>query len=156
MIEQPRERAPIAATEPDATNPGDQSLSTLFRRLSEDGRALVHQEIALARAEIQEGARSFAKDAALLGLGLCILLVGLLVMVAFLVVGLGALLGGAYWLSTLIVGGGLSLLGGVLALSGRSGLRHSSLSPQQAKDSIRDDKAWARDEIRELKRDFSK
>ncbi|MQA90220.1 MAG: hypothetical protein GEU90_08295 [Gemmatimonas sp.] len=130
------------------------SLSALVSRLVDDTRTLLRQELALAQAELHQSVRALARNAALLGIGIAILALGLLLLVVFLVVGLGALLGGEYWLSTLIVGGALVLFGGILLLSGRSGLRNGGLTPENAKQALRHDREWAKAELERIKRDL--
>lgn len=84
------------------TQPRDRSLKQVVNDLRGDVSLLVRQEIALAKAELKEKARTVAKKAALFaGAGL-LGYTGLLVLVAALVLGLIAL-GVAAWLSALLV-----------------------------------------------------
>jgi len=130
------------------------SLGVLFRQLAEESRTLVRQEVALAKAEISESARAVAKGAVLIGAGAGMLVLGLLVLVAFVVVGLGRILGGEYWLSTLIVGGALALLGGGLLLMGRRGLERDTLKPELTARTIRENREWAKSEVDQIRRDL--
>jgi uncharacterized membrane protein YqjE len=130
------------------------SLGALFRQLAEESRTLVQQEVALAKADLAESVRALAKGAVLIGIGSGMLVVGLLVLVAFLVVGLGRLLGGEYWLSALIVGGGFALIGGITLLIGRRGLSRDKLKPEITARTLRENREWAKDEARQIKRDL--
>jgi uncharacterized membrane protein YqjE len=134
---------------------GEASLRALLRQLVDDSRGLVRQEIALAKVEVREGVQALAKGAVLIGLGAAILLVGLLVLTAFLVLGLGRLLDGQYWLSSLIVGGLFALLGALTLLAGKKGLARGELKPTVTAETLRENQAWAREEIRQLKRDLA-
>ena len=66
------------------------SLTPLFRRLGDDLRRLVRQEIDLARTELRANAQALSRNALLLCAGLAVGLLGLVVLFAFLLVGLGA------------------------------------------------------------------
>jgi hypothetical protein len=71
------------------------------------------------------------------------------------VIALGLLLGGRYWLSSLIVGGVFAVVGVGLLMRGRKGLRTDTLKPELAIQSLRDDSRWARAEISELREDLA-
>ncbi len=132
------------------------SLGALLRQLADDGRILVQQEIALAKAEVRSSVLGIGKGAALIGLGAAILLVGLLVLIAFLVLGLGVLLDERYWLSSLIVGGLLALLGAITVIAGRKGLQKQALTPHRTIETLRDNTDWARAEAEEIKRELTR
>ena len=100
-------------------------------------------------------AKGAAKGAALMGLGLGLLVVALLVLIAFLVLGLGALLDDRYWLSALIVGGILAVLGLIAVLVGRRGMSEQALKPQRTIATLRDNTDWARAEAREIRRELT-
>jgi hypothetical protein len=138
-----------------ATANGEGSLGTLVRQLAEDSRILIRQEVALAKTEIQDSVRTIAKGAIAIGLGIGMLLVGLLVLTAFLVLGLGRLLGGEYWLSSLIVGGALALLGAIALLAGKRGLAKGEIKPEHTVETMRENRDWARSEARQIKRDLT-
>lgn len=140
-----------APVQPDTTP----SVATLLRQLADDGRTLVRQEITLARLELQSNAVSFAKRIGLVGFGIGMLLVGLLVLTAFLVLALGVLLDGRYWLSSLIVGATLAVAGLVALLVGRSGLARQTMKPEQTVETIRDNREWMKAEARQLKSDLT-
>jgi uncharacterized membrane protein YqjE len=152
MDDEPR---PTQATAPPPTTDTDASLGTLFRELAEDTRALVRQELTLAKLEVKENVTSLLKDMVLIVIGAGMALLGLLVLTAFLVLGLGRLLGGEYWLSALIVGGVLAALGVVTAYAGTRGLSQDSIAPEQTMETIRENKEWASTEIRQVTRDLA-
>ncbi|MEX2582965.1 MAG: YhjD/YihY/BrkB family envelope integrity protein [Gemmatimonadota bacterium] len=128
------------------------SLMALVRRFANDAADLVRQEIALARAEIGENIKDFFRNAGKLVVGGSVASVGLLVFVVFLVIGLGVLLGGVYWLSSLIVAAVLILGGGGLAFSGLRKLKRTSLAPDQSIGSLRHTKEWASEATTGFKR----
>lgn len=135
-------------------NGGDPSLGQLVRKLADDGRALIHQEITLVKTEVRDNVRTIAKDAAMLVVGGAVLAVGLLVLLAFAVIGLGVLLGDNYWLSTLIIGAAFCAVGAILLLSGGKGLKEDDLTPRQTAASLRQDREWAQTELRDVRRDL--
>jgi hypothetical protein len=134
---------------------GEPSLRILFRQLAEESGTLVRQEVALAKTEMTDNFRSFARGAVLIGVGVGLLTVGLLVLVAFAVIGLGALLGGEYWLSTLLVGGTLAFVGGITFLLGKRGFAGDSLKPAVTSQTLRENRDWAAAELRRLNDDVS-
>src|SRR5688572_17984199 len=82
----------------------DHRLGPLRRQLGSDGRGLIRQEVALAGMELRSSLATVAKQSALLLLGGTLILIGLLMLIEFAVLALGRLLGGNYWLSSLIIG----------------------------------------------------
>lgn len=126
-------------------------LGDLLRDLAADGAALIRQEITLAKVELREKVRGLARNGGKMAVGGGVALVGLLVLIAFLVVGLGVLLGGAYWLSSLIVAVLLLGVGGGLAFLGAKSISSSSLAPEASMESVRETTVWAGEEVRELR-----
>jgi membrane protein len=127
---------------PDGERQQRRSLADLVKSLGDDAATLVRQEIALVRAEIRENLGALGRDAARIAVGAGIVLFGVLVFVAFLVIGLGALLGGMYWLSSLLIA--LLFLGGggALVYSGARGLGATRLVPEKALASLGTTKEW--------------
>src|SRR5690606_9589618 len=118
-------------------------LRELVRDLGSDIASLVRQEIALAKAEIQANLKNLAKNSGILAVGGGIASVGLVVLTVFLIVWLGAILGGAYWLSTLLVALGLLAAGGAMAYLGAKKLGRTPLKPETTLQSLRDTREWA-------------
>lgn len=153
---------PTAVNEPPAAPPAtaaripptEPSLGELFRDLAQESSLLIKQEIGLAKAEMRENFRDFAKDAVMLAAGGGILLVAMLVFTAFLVAGLGDLLGDEYWLGALIVGVVYAIIGGVLLARGKSGMERDDLKPERTIESLQADKRWAQAEAQQVKRDL--
>jgi hypothetical protein len=133
---------------------GEPSLGDLFKELAQESSTLIKQEVALAKSEMQENLRDLGKDAAMMAAGGAALLLAMLVFTAFLIAGLGDMLGDEYWLGALIVGVTYALVGGVLLMRGRSGVRRDDLKPEQTIRSLQDDKRWAQAEAQQVKRDL--
>lgn len=131
----------------------ESSLRPLLNQLAQDSAALVKQEINLAKAEVRESVRQTAAGATRIAIGAAIGAVAGLVLTAFLVILIGELLGN-YWLSALIVGLVLALVGGILAMAGVRRFRTVSVTPERTIETIREDAAWAKQEVDDLKREL--
>jgi hypothetical protein len=134
---------------------GEASLGELFRQLAQDGGALVRQEIELAKGELGESVRRTATGAGWIVAGAVVALLGLLVLIAALVVGLGDALDN-YWLAALLVGGGFVVIGAILALLAAKRLKRVSFRPNATIETLQDDKRWARAEIQQVKRELTR
>jgi uncharacterized membrane protein YqjE len=130
------------------------SIGDLFRQLAQDSTTLIRQEVALAKTEMRENVKSAARDMTMIAVGGVIALIGVLVLTAFLVVLLGSLLLN-YWLAALIVGVLYVAIGGGLAYSNLNRLRSSELKPEHTIDSLKEDKQWIQQEIRDAKRELT-
>lgn len=127
------------------------SIRPLLNQLAEDSGALVKQEIALAKAEIRETVTRTASGAVRIAIGGAVAGVAGLVLTAFLVLLLGALLDN-YWLSALIVGLTLAVIGGLLAMAGVRRFKNLSVAPERTIETLREDAQWAKQEVDDLKR----
>lgn len=91
------------------------SYGSVLRDVVESGAHLLHDEVALLKAELARSvasARDHLTQAALFG---TLVALSVLPFMAFLVIGLGVLLDGRYWLSSLLVGLVFASVGGALA-----------------------------------------
>ncbi|HEX6307308.1 MAG TPA: phage holin family protein [Longimicrobiales bacterium] len=129
-------------------------LRDLLKQLAADGSDLLRGEIALAKLEMRDMARSVALDSARVAAALGVALLGGLVLVAAAVIGLGWLLDGRFGLAALIIGGVLLLAGGLLARSGIEGLRNMPRKPEESVRSVRRDGEWARRELKEFRQEI--
>lgn len=136
------------------TPEAEPSIGELFKELAQESSMLVKQEIALARTEMQQNLRRLGKDAAMVAAGGGVLLLAALVLTAFLVAGVGDLLGNEYWLGALIVGVAYALVGGGIMMRGMKALREEDFKPEQTLRSLSADKKWARGEARQVKHDL--
>jgi uncharacterized protein (DUF58 family) len=75
------------------------------------------------------------------------------VLVAFLVILLGSVLGN-YWLSALIVGGLFVLVGGVLIMTNLKKLKKEEVAPTRTIETLKEDKQWLQSEITQAKREL--
>jgi Putative Actinobacterial Holin-X, holin superfamily III len=149
----PDPKAITRAPEPAPSLDGDPSLGALFGQLAQDSSTLIRQEIALAKAEVRESVRQTTSGAVKIGIAAALAVVGGLVLTAFLVLLLGDLIGN-YWLAALIVGAVFALIGGLLARSGIKRLSSVQGAPERTLATLKEDQAWARSELQQVKRDL--
>lgn len=140
---------PERQTQPGDDRPRARAITDLLRSLGTDISALVRQELALARAELRETARTLATGLGRAVAGGSVAGVGVLTIVAGIVVLAGELIG-SYWIAALVVGGVLAAAGGLLAFTGARRLSATEPVPRQAIASIGDTLRWARREAASL------
>jgi uncharacterized membrane protein YqjE len=133
----------------------DPSLGELLKRLSNDTGDLVSQEVALAKAELKESAANLGKGAVKLAIALVFGLTGAFALTAFLIVGLGGATGGHYATWALVVGALELVIAAVVANGARKVMSPSEIKPEETIDSLREDKSWAKNEMKDLKHDLT-
>ncbi len=107
------------AQEPRTAQP---SVATLLRHMAEETERLVRSEVAVVKLELEENTRAIILDAIKTTVYSGIALLGLVSLLAFLVIGLAAVIAGrtgpltAFWTSALIVGVVFTAAGGFMAL----------------------------------------
>lgn len=120
----------------------DSSIGDLLRQLSEETSTLVKQELALARAEIEQQGKRAGKGAGMLGgAGVA----GLLTLGALTATLIGVLdTAMAFWPAALIVTVIWAAIAGVLALQGRNEIQQATPPAPQTVDTIKEDVQWAK------------
>jgi uncharacterized membrane protein YqjE len=131
------------------------SLGELFSQLSAETSALVSAEIRLAKVELRETGTHLVHDALSIATAASVAVAGALALTAFLVLGLGALIG-VYWLAALIVG--VVLLGGgaLWARSAAADIKRRGLVPDETARTLRADAEWAKRESQAVKRELTR
>lgn len=116
----------------------EQSLGDLAKLLSEQTGTLVRQELALARAELQEKGKRAGIGGGLLGAGALVALYGAAALVAAVILLVATALDA--WIGVLIVGAVLLGIAGVLALAGRKQVQAATPpAPERAVETVKDD-----------------
>ncbi len=98
------------------------SLVALFRHAVNEASELVRSEANLVKLELEEGIRAIIADALKATLYSAIALLGVLSLLAFLIIGLAALIVGhgtaitSFWASALIIGVVFTTAGGLMAM----------------------------------------
>src|SRR5688572_22471638 len=128
----------------------DVPVGDLLRRIGQDAGTLVRDEIALAKLEMRESAKSYVKPVARLGIAAGAGLVGAFALTAFLIIALGDALDN-YWLSALIVTVALLVTAAVLAKDAIATMKQISLTPKETVQTLKEDKQWASHEARDFK-----
>lgn len=130
------------------TTPRERPLGDLMKDFTEDATHLVRQEIALAKAEIDQRSSAYKSSAGLFGAAAVVALAGIGALTAFLIAALDEAM--PLWLAALIVGVVLLAVGGLLALAGRSRLRTAPRPvPEKALQGIKEDVRVAREGVRD-------
>lgn len=122
------------------------SIGELFQELTQEARNLVALEVDLAKTEMSEKAGKMGKDAGILAAGGFVIYAGFLALVFAAIAGLANFL--APWLSALIIGVVVILIGYILVRAGLNGLKRANLTPQQTIQSLQQDKEWVQQQVR--------
>lgn len=133
---------------------GEPSLGELFKELAQESSVLLKQEMALAKSEMRENLRGAVKDVTMMAVGGAVLLMAALVLTAFLVVLVGDLMGN-YWLGALIIGLLYAVVGWIMLSRAKSNLSSADLRPEATLQTLQEDKRWAQNEVRQVKRELT-
>ena len=118
----------------------------LLRQLTSEVTTLFSKEVSLARAEVRETVHGIKTGVISLLTGSIVLLAGVIVLLMAAVYGLATMM--AMWLSALIVGGAVTLVGLVMVASGKNKLDADALKPHRTVDSIREDREALKDAVK--------
>ncbi|MFW5920487.1 MAG: phage holin family protein [Polyangiales bacterium] len=119
----------------------ERSTRSLARELVGELSALVFAEVALAKSETQQKITQAERGVAAMSFGAAIFAAGLLVLLAAAVIGLAIVL--PMWLSALIIGGGVALIGAVVLSVGRRNVSTKELELHRTKRSLRKARRFA-------------
>ena len=131
-------------------NDDDERLGDLLRRFAQDAGTLVRQEIALAKLELRENIKAYARDVSKVGIAAAIGIMGVFALMAFAIIGLGNVLDN-YWLSALIVAALLLITAAIMARGAIAHMRRNSVAPDQTVETLKEDKRWMQHEARDMK-----
>jgi hypothetical protein len=128
-------------------HPADErSLGELFADLARETGTLVSREVTLARTEMTEKATAVGKDIAFLAVGGLVAYAGLLAIIAAVILVLAAN-GVPLWVSALLVGLVIAVVGYVLVQRGLAALKRQDFAPRQTLQTLKDDTQWAKEQI---------
>jgi predicted phage tail protein len=122
----------------------ERSLSQLLVDLTNQTRQLFEQEVALAKAEVNETISNYVRHAIHLVVAGAIAYAALLVLIAAAVLGAATWLGMPLWGAAAMVGGLLLIVAAVLYTIGRSGMRRETPVPTQTIESVKENVEWAK------------
>ena len=124
----------------------ERSLGDLFSDLSRETTTLVRQEIQLAKAELTQSATEAVRGIGMLVAGGVVAYAGLLFLLLAIVFGLIEA-GWDAWLSALVVGLVVVVIGAVLVLRARESLKPANLAPRRTVETLKEDQEWAKEQI---------
>jgi len=129
-------------------------IGLLLRELLDKTRALLQDELRLAKAELREQLVLLGRNLVWIGIGAGLALAAILVLCIALNRGLTVLFAQfmdpeiAVWLVPLLLGVVLAGVGAVLIMKGVKTLReHMNLMPEKIKQTLKEDKEWLRQKV---------
>jgi len=125
----------------------ERSIAELFGQLSQDMTMLVRQEVQLARAEMSEKLSRLTANLMSVIAGGFVAYVGALALVAALILALNDLAGISPWVSALIVGAVLAIVGYAMLRRGLGELKRVDLAPRRTVENIKDDVQAIRNDV---------
>ena len=132
----------------------DASIGDLFRQLTSDASHLVQQEVHLAKAELKESVARVRTMVVGFAVAAALAIPGALALTAFLVIGLGALIG-SYWASALIIWVVLMIAAVVLGRRAMSIVKDGKIGLPRTITSLAEDATWGKEELRAFKREMT-
>lgn len=127
-----------------------QSIGGLVNGVIKDLQDLVRAEIQLAKTELKEDAQATGKAAGAMVAGGLVGLIGFIFLMLTLMYALANVL--PMWASALVVAVLLFVVAAVLALWGKNQLAATKLGPEQTIETLKEDQAWAKQQISSVKR----
>ncbi len=124
----------------------DRSLGELFSELAQETTTLVRQEVNLATTEMTQKASRAGRHIGVLAAGGAVAYAGLLAILAAVIVLLNNVM--PLWLSALLVGIVVALVGYFLIRKGLDALKREDLSPRQTIDTLKEDQQWIKDQTK--------
>ena len=137
-----------AAQDPAGTDDlRDRSLGELLKQLSEQTTRLVHQELELAKAELQQKGKEAGAGAGMFGGAGAIGLAALGALTACFILALNAVM--PAWLAALIVAVVYGIVAFVLVKQGQAKLKQATPPvPEQTIETVKEDVEWAKTQMR--------
>lgn len=125
------------------------SLGGLISDLWRETTALVHEEAELAKADVSEKVTQAVAGVGAIAAGGAVLFAGFLALLLAAINALGPLLPPEYahWLSPLIVGLVVMIIGYAIYAGGRRGLKAQSLAPTRSAASLRRDSQMVKEHL---------
>ena len=135
------------ASRPSASTSSARSLISLFSDLWRETSALVHDEVALARAEVSEKVDRIGSGIAFIAAAALILFAGFLMVLLAAANALALVLppDSGPWLAPFLVGVAVLIIGFIALAKGRSDLKARNLTPERTLESLRQDRELVRE-----------
>lgn len=123
----------------------ERSLGDLFSELATETSTLFRQELTLARTELTQKATAAGTNVGFMAAGGVIAHAGFLAIIAAVVFGLAYFI--PLWLSALIVGLVVAVVGGAIAWWGLNRLKNMDYVPQKTVKTLEEDAKWLKDQV---------
>ena len=130
--------------------PSPEGLGSIVSGIVKDLQEIVRGEVKLAKTEIREDVSAMGKGAASIAAGGIVAFVGFVFLMLSATFALSKWV--EMWIAALIVAVALLLIGAILAMSGKKKLSASSLKPTESMESLKEDQAWASQQIKSVKK----
>jgi uncharacterized membrane protein YqjE len=125
----------------------DRSLGELLKQLSQETTRLVHQELELAKAELQQKGKQAGMGAGMFGGAGAIGLAALGALTACFILALNAVM--PAWLAALIVAVVYGIIAFVLVKQGQARMKRAVPPvPEQTIETVKEDVEWAKTQMR--------
>jgi hypothetical protein len=125
----------------------DRSLGELLKQLSQETTQLVHQELELAKAEIQQKGKQAGAGAGMFGGAGALGLAALGALTACFILALDLIM--PAWLAALIVAVVYGIIAFVLVKQGQNKMKQASPPvPEQTIETVKEDVEWAKTQMR--------
>lgn len=124
----------------------DRSLGELFSELAQETSTLVRQEVNLAKVEMSDKASRAGRHVGILAAGGAVAYAGFLAILAGVIVLLNDVM--PLWLSALLVGLVVAIVGYLLVKRGLDALKREDFAPRETIETLKEDQEWAKDQTR--------
>lgn len=121
-------------------------LGDLFSDLAGEMSELVRKEVTLAKVEIGQKARHIGKNVGYLVVGGAVAYAAMLAIIAGIVMLLDKVM--PNWGAALLVGVVVGIIGWLLIGKARAALQATDVTPQQTVESLKEDAAWVKQQIK--------
>jgi uncharacterized membrane protein YqjE len=137
----------MASQDPGIGDLHDRSLPDLLKQLSQETTQLVHQELELAKAELQQKGKQAGAGAGMFGGAGAIGLAALGALTACFILALDTVM--PAWLAALIVAVVYGIVAFVLVKQGQAKLKQATPPvPEQTIETVKEDVEWAKTQMR--------
>ena len=121
-------------------------LGDLFSDLAGEMSELVRKEVALAKVEVGQKAKYVGKNVGYLVVGGSVAYAAMLTIIAGIVMLLDKVM--PNWGAALLVGVVVGVVGWLLISKARAALQATDMTPQQTVESLKEDAAWVKQQIK--------
>lgn len=127
------------------------SVGEVVREIGTSAKDLVKSEIDLARAEIKESVTYLGRHSAQAAMFGALLAISVFPFLAFCVIGLGNILDGRYWLSSLIVAVVCAVVGGAMTYRAYNKMKKADPTLPRTRESLQQEKELVANKAQDIK-----